>query len=250
MASGGFFAANLWWWVWEGGFGWGPRLLAPAVALSIPWLAGRGRAWRRAAFGLALFGFVLNLPAYLFAERRLYSFVELGPSPGAPVSPGMPRHRAPDHPGDVHPAQRLHYIPAAVSWIEGPGFFSRSSAGQRKRNRGRRGRCEIGFPRVRLLLGKPALPAISGVGRLLFDDAEMAADVEPQRALTFARAAIDLVRRWTPEPLFRCCFSDVDEPWRPRASAVKLSRWIPAVPTSARTSRSRREWIVLPRGDT
>jgi Flp pilus assembly protein TadD len=44
---------------------------------------------------------------------------------------------------------------------------------------------------LRLLLGKPALPAVSGVGRLLFDDAEMAADVEPPRALTFAKAAID-----------------------------------------------------------
>jgi hypothetical protein len=32
---------------------------------------------------------------------------------------------------------------------------------------------------------------VPGVGRLLFDDAEMAADVEPQRALTFAKAAID-----------------------------------------------------------
>ncbi len=192
MASGGFFAANLWWWVWEGGFGWGPRLLAPAVALSIPWLAGRGRAWRRAAFGLALFGFVLNLPAYLFAERRLYSFVELGPSPGAPVGPVMPRHRAPDHPGDVHPAQRLHYIPAAASWIEGPRLlFALVTQGNGRETGDVAGDARSDSLVIRLLLGKPALPAISGVGRLLFDDAEMAADVEPQRALTFARAAID-----------------------------------------------------------
>ena len=44
---------------------------------------------------------------------------------------------------------------------------------------------------LRLVLGKPALSAVSGVGRLLFDDAEFAIDVDPQRALTFAKAAID-----------------------------------------------------------
>ena len=37
----------------------------------------------------------------------------------------------------------------------------------------------------------PPLPEVPGVARLLFDDAEMAADVEPRRALTFARASID-----------------------------------------------------------
>jgi hypothetical protein len=192
VASGGFFAANLWWWVWEGGFGWGPRLLAPAVALSIPWLVGRGPAWRRAAFTLALFGFALNLPAYLLHEGRIYAFAKLGASPGAPVGPVMPRHRDPAVPGDVHPFQRVHYVPAAASWIEGPRIlFALVALGNGRETGDVAGDARLDPLVLRLLLGKPALPAVSGVGRVLFDDAEIAADVEPQRALRFARAAID-----------------------------------------------------------
>ncbi|MFI5197130.1 MAG: hypothetical protein ACHQJD_00795 [Thermoanaerobaculia bacterium] len=192
VASGGFFAANLWWWVWEGGFGWGPRLLAPAVALSIPWLVGRGSAWRRAAFTLALFGFALNLPAYLLHEGRIYAFAALGASPGRPIGPVMPRHRDPAIPGDVHPLQRVHYVPAAAPWIEGPKIlFALAVHGNGKETGDVAGDARLDPLVLRLLLGKPALPAVSGVGRLLFDDAEMAADVEPKRALTFARAAID-----------------------------------------------------------
>jgi hypothetical protein len=192
VASGGFFAANLWWWVWEGGFGWGPRLLAPAVALSMPWLVGRGPAWRRGAFALALFGFALNLPAYLLHEGRIYAFAALGASPGAPVGPVMPRHRDPAVPGEVHPLQRVHYVPAAASWIEGPRIlFALATLGNGRQTGDVTGDAR-GDPLVlRLMLGKPALPEVSGVGRLLFDDAEMAADMEPRRALTFARAAID-----------------------------------------------------------
>ena len=192
MASGGFFAANLWYWVWEGGFGWGPRLLAPAVALSIPWLAGRGTAWRRAAFMLALFGFALNLPAYLLHEGRIYLFAALGDSPGPPVGPVMTRHRDPTASGGVHPLQRLHYVPAAASWIEGPRIlFALVARGNGKETGDVAGEARSDPLVLRLLLGKPPLPAVSGVARLLFDDAEMAADVEPRRALTFARAAID-----------------------------------------------------------
>ena len=192
VASGGFFAANLWWWAWEGGFGWGPRLLAPAVALSIPWLSGRGTAWRRAALSLALVGFALNLPAYLLHEGRIYALVLQGASPGAPVGPVMQRHRDLAAPGGVHPDQRLHYVPAAASWIEGPRIlFALVALGNGKETGDASGEARSDPLVLRLLLGKPALPAVPGVGRLLFDDAEMAADVEPQRALTFAKAAID-----------------------------------------------------------
>ncbi len=192
IASGGFFAANLWWWVWEGGFGWGPRLLAPAVALSIPWLAGRGTAWRRAAFALALLGFALNLPAYLLHEGRIYAFASQGASPGAPVGPVMPRHRHPVVPGEVHPLQRLHYVPLAASWIEGPRIlFALVSRGSGRETGDVAGEARGDPVVLRLLLGKPPLPAVPGVARLLFDDAEMAADVEPRRALTFAGASID-----------------------------------------------------------
>ncbi|HSB64431.1 MAG TPA: glycosyltransferase family 39 protein [Thermoanaerobaculia bacterium] len=192
VASGGFFAANLWWWVWEGGFGWGPRLLAPAVALSIPWLVGRGPTWRRAGLTLAFFGFALNLPAYLLYEVRIYDFSKLGNSPGAPVGPVMRRHRNPAAPGEVDPLQRVHYVPAAATWIEGPRIlFALATRGNGKETGDVAGDARRDPLVLRLLLGKPALPAVPGVGLLLFDDAEMAADVDPRRALAFAQAAID-----------------------------------------------------------
>lgn len=192
VASAGFFAANLSWWAWEGGFGWGPRLLAPAVALSIPWLAGRQSVWRRAAFTLALLGFVLNLPAYLLHEGRIYAFAAAGASPGAPLGPVMPRHRDPARPGEVHPLQRVHYVPRAASWIEGPRILLALKAlGNGKQTGDVAGDARLDPLVLRILLGKPALPVVSGVGRVLLDDAEIAGDVEPQRALRFARAAID-----------------------------------------------------------
>lgn len=192
LAAGGFFAANVWWWVWEGGFGWGPRLLAPTVALSIPLLVGRGPTWRRAFLALALFGCALNLPAYLLYEGRIYAFVALDASSGPPVGPVMPRHKDPFAPHGIHPYQRLHYVPSAASWIEGYRILYALVAHGDGKETGDVGGEARGDPVVlRLLLGEPALPAVSGVGRLLFDDAEIAADVDPPRALTFARAAID-----------------------------------------------------------
>ena len=189
LAAGGFFAANLWWWVWEGGFGWGPRLLAPAVALSIPWLAGSGRAWRRAAFALTLFGFALNLPAYLLDEGRLYTVVGSRPK-AIPFGPAMPRHIVTGT-GLIHPFQRLHYLPGEASWIEGPKvLYSLLSHGEGK---------DAGSTReerrdsmlLRILLGKPVWQPFPGTGRFLLDDSDVASSVDADRALIYARTAVD-----------------------------------------------------------
>jgi hypothetical protein len=191
IAAGGFFAANLWWWAWEGGFGWGPRLLAPAVALSIPFLAGHGRAWRRAVSALTLGGLALNLPAYLLDDARIYAVAGARP-PGVPLGPVMPAHLVAGTPARVHPYQRLHYLPAEAPWLEGPKVLYALLAHGEGRDTGGSARDEKKDSLLfRLLLGRPALPAVSGVGRVLFDDAEMSTEVEPQRALRFARAAID-----------------------------------------------------------
>jgi hypothetical protein len=192
VAAGGFFAANLWWWAWEGGFGWGPRLLAPAVALFMPWLAGHGRTWRRAAFILALVGFVLNLPAYFLDDGRVYAVALTRTSPGIPLGPVVPRHREAGAPTRVHPYQRVHYVPAEASWLEGPRIlFTLCAFGDGSEAGGAAGDERKDSALLRLLLGRPALHAFSGVGRLLLDDAEVAAEVDPERALRFARAAID-----------------------------------------------------------
>lgn len=192
LAAGGFFAANLWWWAWEGGFGWGPRLLAPAVALIMPWLAGHGRAWRRAAFLLALAGFALNLPAYLIDEGRVYTVVATNPPRGIPLGPVVPRHREDGAPVRVHPYQRLHYLPAETTWLEGPRvLYALFAFGDGKEAGGAAGDERKDSVLLRILLGKAALHALPGVGRLLLDDAEVAAGVDPERALRFAKAAID-----------------------------------------------------------
>ncbi|HEX5855709.1 MAG TPA: hypothetical protein VFZ57_08815 [Thermoanaerobaculia bacterium] len=192
VAAGGFFAANLWWWAWEGGFGWGPRLLAPAVALFMPWLAGHGRTWRRAAFLLALAGLALNLPAYFLDDGRIYAVSRTRPSPGIPLGPVVPRHGEAGAPGRVHPYQRVHYVPSEASWLEGPGIlFTLCAFGDGSEAGGAAGDERKDSALLRLLLGRPALHAVSGVGRLLLDDAEVAAEVDPRRALRYARAAID-----------------------------------------------------------
>ncbi len=192
VAAGGFFAANLWWWAWEGGFGWGPRLLAPAVALFMPWLAGRGRTWRRAAFVLAIAGFALNLPAYLIDDGRIYAVAKTRPSGGTPLGPVVPRHREAGVPAGVHPYQRVHYVPAEATWLQGPTIlFTLCTSGDGREAGGAEGDERKDSVLLRILLGRPALHAVSGVGRLLLDDAEVAGDVDPTRALKFARAALD-----------------------------------------------------------
>lgn len=191
VAAGGFFAANLWWWAWEGGFGWGPRLLAPAVALSIPWLAGRGRVWRVVACALALAGFTLGLPAYLLDDNRIYARAATR-GPGIALGPVMPRHRDPGASARVHPYQRVHYVPAEASWIEGPKILVELlTTGDGKAAGGVPGDERKDSVLLRLLLGKSFLHEHSGTGRLLLDDADVASEVDADRALLSARAAVN-----------------------------------------------------------
>jgi hypothetical protein len=158
----------------------------------MPWLAGHGRTWRRAAFLLALGGFVLNLPAYLIDEGRIYEVVKTRRSPAIPLGPVVPRHRDPGAPGRVHPYQRVHDLPAEASWLEGPGIlFTLCAFGDGSEAGGAGGDERNDSALLRILLGRPALHSVSGVGRLLLDDADVAAEVDPERALKFARAAID-----------------------------------------------------------
>lgn len=191
LAAGGFFAANLWWWAWEGGFGWGPRLLAPTVALITPWLAGRGRAWRRALVVLAIGGFALNFPGYLLDDARIYAVAAARTSPADPVGPVVPRHREAGGDARLHPFQRVHYVPAEATWLKAPRILYTLCAWGDGAEAGGAGAERNDAALLRVLLGKPALHPVSGVGRLLLDDAEVAGEVDADRALKFARAALD-----------------------------------------------------------
>jgi hypothetical protein len=141
---------------------------------------------------LALAGGALNLPAYLIDEGRIYAVAQARPSGGMPLGPVVPRHREAGAPARVHPYQRVHYVPAEASWLEGPRIlFTLCAFGDGREAGGSAGDERRDSALLRLLLGRHALHAVSGVGRLLLDDADIAAEVDPERALRFARAAID-----------------------------------------------------------
>ena len=192
LSAAGFFGANLFWWSWDGGFGWGPRLLAPAVALSIPWLAGRSRAWRLAAVGLGAVGLAVNGPSYLLDSGRIYSYVASCPGDARPLGPAVPVHLDPTVPGDVHRLQLVHYAPRHASWLEAPPLLVRLLvAGEGPATGAGPGDDRNDAAILKLLAGRPVLRPFSGVGRMLVEDASITADVEPPRALAYSLAAID-----------------------------------------------------------
>jgi hypothetical protein len=191
VAAAGFFGANLFWWSWDGGFGWGPRLLAPALALSIPWLAGRTRSWRLAAVGLAVIGLGVNGPSYLLDYGRIYSVVVSRAGDARPLGPAVPVHLDPAAPGNVHRLQLVHYAPRHATWLEAPPLLARLLvAGDGPATGAAPGDDPNDAALLRLLTHRPALRPYSGVGRMLVADASITVDVEPARALAYSLAAI------------------------------------------------------------
>jgi len=177
---GAFLAANISWFAWEGGFGWGPRLLAPAVACAAPLLAARGRELRLAA-ALAALGLLVNLPAYLLDPGRLYR-VAAAADEAAPLGPIVPLHRRDGGKGSLEPLQRPHYVPAFAPALAGPGLLVRlllEGDGE-----------DAGAPAsgtahdaalLRRFLGAPAEEG-SGTARLLLVEARVTAGSDPARA--------------------------------------------------------------------
>ncbi len=182
-----FFAANVTWFAWEGGFGWGPRLLAPAVACAAPLLAARGAALRLAAL-LALLGAAANLPGYLLEPGRLYRAAAAAEGV-EPIGPVVPIHRLDAGRGRLQPLQRLHYVPAlapvflgpkllAVLLCDGDGPAAGGSGASRTRD----------AAVVRWLLGQPRGDG-SETGQLLFSEAWVTAGTDRERAERMARRA-------------------------------------------------------------
>lgn len=189
LGFGAFFAANAAWFAWEGGFGWGPRLLAPAVACAAPLLAARGRDVRLAAALLAVGAFA-NLPAYLLEPGRLYRVAVARPE-AAPVGPVVPIHRRDGGRGALEPLQRPHYVPGAAPVFvgseilatllaEGDGPDAGAPASGRTRD----------AALVRRLRGeRPAEGAETG--RLLLTEAAVTAGSDPARARRMAARAAE-----------------------------------------------------------
>jgi hypothetical protein len=192
LAAAALFGTNLFWWAWEGGFGWGPRLLAPAAAVSITLLAGRGRAWRRGAYLLAAAGAALNGPGLLVDYGRVYTAVASRPAGAAPLGPVAPIHRSAESADGLHPFQRVHYVPENACWIEAPRLLARLlGSGEGPGTGARPGTDRHDALLLRILRGQPAFPPFTSTGRALLEEAAVTADVEPARALREALLAID-----------------------------------------------------------
>lgn len=191
------FATNVAWWAWEGGFGWGPRLLAPAVPLLAPLLAGRGKRWAAALALLAGAGFLVNLPGYLLDYGRVYDRAARLPA-RAPLGPVVPMHRDPAAPDGIYPQQRVHYVPADASWLLAPPIVVEVLAGTGAGSSA----FQAGTERndavlVRLRGGRPLFPSGPLVASLLLGEGYLWEAEDPGRALRLTAAAIGF---GAPEP--------------------------------------------------
>jgi hypothetical protein len=184
------FTANVTWFAWEGGFGWGPRLLAPAVACLAPLLAARGTVLRLAAF-LAVAGTAANLPAYLLEPGRLYR-VAAAAEDVEPLGPVVPIHRKGRGGGDLEPLQKAHYVPALAPVFIGPRLLSALLGDGDGPSSGGDGAARTrDAALVRRLLGQPGAVG-SETGRLLFSEAWVTVGSDPARAERMARRAVAL----------------------------------------------------------
>lgn len=187
LGFGAFFAANVIWFAWEGGFGWGPRLLAPAVACAAPLLAARGAALRIAAV-LALLGAAVNLPAYLLEPGRLYRVAATKPDAES-LGPIVPIHRTARGGGRLFPEQKVHYVPKFAPVFIGPELLANLLKEGDGPSAGGSGAARTHDAAIlRLVLGQPRGEG-SETGRLLLSEAWATARSDPERAARMARRA-------------------------------------------------------------
>jgi hypothetical protein len=187
LAAGAFFGANALWWAWESGMGWGPRLLAPAVACLAPLLATRGRAQAAFATALAAAGLLVNGSGYLVDPGRVYRLAVASASAPEPLGPVPAFHLRPD--GALEPLQRPHYVPSFATWLRAPGVLVRLLT---RGNGVDTGATPAGNPAdaavVRLLSSRRTS---SDTGKLLLDSAELTEQADVAAAARLAVAAVD-----------------------------------------------------------
>jgi hypothetical protein len=190
LSAGAFFGANATWWAWEGGMGWGPRLLAPAVAFLAPLLATRGRTQAAVAACLAAAGLLVNGSGYLVGTGRVYRLALSAASAPAPLGPVLALHLRPD--GELEPFQRPHYIPSFATWLRAPAVLGRLvTRGDGPEAGGSASEIPADAALVRVLFARRGQPPSSDTGRLLLEAAEITRGSDDAGALTLALAAVD-----------------------------------------------------------
>jgi hypothetical protein len=186
---GGFFAVNLVYWAWEGGMGWAPRYLAPALVLLGPGLAAGAKAWPRVTAALLAAGFLLNVPGYLLDPARIYRIAATGS--GVPLGPVVPIHVDPQAGGALHLFQRPHYVPSQAGVFLGPPIllrllFDGEGPGTGGASTGSRKDALL----LRIRLGEPLFPSVSRIGQILLDEAAQGIPVDLERSYRFAIRAV------------------------------------------------------------
>ena len=184
LAFGAFFSANVAWFAWDGGFGWGPRLLAPAVACAAPLLAARGRSLRL-ALALVVLGALVNLPGYLLEAGRLYR-VAASEDVAEPVGPVVPIHRRGGGRGSLEPLQRPHYVLSLAPPALGPRVLARLLLEGDGPDAGANGSGRTHDAAIlRFALRQPSREG-SETGSLLLVEARVTAGSDPARARRMA----------------------------------------------------------------
>lgn len=190
LGFGGFFAANVSWFAWDGGFGWGPRLLAPAVACAAPLLAVRAHHFRL-AIALAALGAFVNLPGYLLDPGRVYRVAASAPE-GDPVGPVVPIHRRDAGRGALEPLQRPHYVLTLAAPVLAPSLVARLFVEGDGPDAGATGSGRTHDAAIlRSFLREPPGEG-SETGRLLLGEAWVTAGSDPERARRMADRAARL----------------------------------------------------------
>jgi hypothetical protein len=179
------------WWGWEGGMTWGPRLLAPAIAVAAPLLWSPSRWFRPSVVVLAAAGFLLNLPGLLLEWPRIYWVAMARPEPLSPLGPVVPIHFDAAK-GVLQGPQRVHYVPSCAPAFVGYRILATlATNGDGPAAGNPDGLAPDDSILLRFATGRPIVESTTSFGRFLFEEARRTSAVDPGAAFDLATRAPD-----------------------------------------------------------
>jgi hypothetical protein len=194
LGFGPFFGINMTYWAWEGGMGWSPRYMAPALLFLAPLIGAGARRMPGLVAPLAIAGLFLNLPGYLLDYKRIYDSAQRATESPGPLGPVVALHRDASSPEGIHPIQRPHYVTSFSHMIAGQRIlmelvFSGDSFEAGGLAPGSLGPRNDAFV-LRAFLGSSSPPG-SVIGKVLLDEAVVGMSVDLARSYRFARRSLD-----------------------------------------------------------